>query len=56
MGSKQSRVLIAEGEPDARERAVKTVLSQGIDWEALPEYTVQNVSMKVKKILLGGVK
>jgi UDP-N-acetylglucosamine 2-epimerase (non-hydrolysing) len=46
--------LIAGCEPVAISRAVKTVLSQGWDWEPPLEYMVQNVSRKVVKILLGG--
>lgn len=46
--------LIAGCEPEAILRAVKTVLSQGWDWEPPSEYLVQNVSRKVVKILLGG--
>ena len=34
-------------------RAVRTVLAQGRDWVAPPEYTVENVSATVVKILLG---
>ena len=45
--------LIAGCEPEAISRAVKTVLSQGWDWEPPSEYLVQNVSRKVVKILLG---
>lgn len=47
--------LIAGCEPTAISRAVKTVLSQGSDWEPPAEYLVQNVSRKVVKILLGGI-
>ncbi|KGP76185.1 UDP-N-acetylglucosamine 2-epimerase [Desulfosporosinus sp. Tol-M] len=46
--------LIAGCEPEAISRAVKTVLSQGWDWEPPPEYMVPNVSRKVVKIVLGG--
>lgn len=46
--------LIAGCEPAVISRAVKTVLSQGWDWEPPPEYMVQNVSRKIVKILLGG--
>jgi len=46
--------LIAGCEPAAISRAVKTVLSQGWDWEPPLEYIVPNVSRKVVKILLGG--
>lgn len=46
--------LIAGCEPEAISRAVKTVLSQGWDWEPPSEYMVQNVSRKVVKILVGG--
>jgi len=46
--------LIAGCEPTAISRAVKTVLSQGWDWEPPPEYKVKNVSRKVLKILLSG--
>ncbi|MDR3539829.1 MAG: UDP-N-acetylglucosamine 2-epimerase (non-hydrolyzing) [Desulfosporosinus sp.] len=46
--------LIAGCEPESISRAVKTVLSQGWDWEPPQEYLVQNVSRKVVKILLGG--
>jgi len=48
--------LIAGCEPAAILRAVKTVLSQGWDWEPPPEYMVQNVSRKVVKILLSEVR
>jgi len=46
--------LIAGCETETILRAVKTVLSQGTDWEPPAEYRVQNVSQKVLKILLGG--
>lgn len=46
--------MIAGCEPAAISRAVKTVLSQGCDWEPPLEYMVQNVSRKVVKILMGG--
>lgn len=46
--------LIAGCEPAAISRAVKTVLSQGWDWEPPPEYMIQNVSRKVVKIIMGG--
>ena len=46
--------LIAGCEPAAISRAVKTVISQGCDWEPPLEYRVQNVSGKVLKILLSG--
>ncbi len=46
--------LIAGCRPEAILRAVKTVLSQGSDWEAPVEYMVQKVSRKVIKILVGG--
>ncbi|WP_298200959.1 UDP-N-acetylglucosamine 2-epimerase (non-hydrolyzing) [Desulfosporosinus sp.] len=47
--------LIAGCEPEAISRAVKIVISQGIDWEPPPEYMEQNVSRKVLKILLGSL-
>ncbi|KLU63985.1 UDP-2,3-diacetamido-2,3-dideoxy-D-glucuronate 2-epimerase [Desulfosporosinus acididurans] len=47
--------LIAGCEPEAISRAVKTVLSQGWDWEPPPEYLVQNVSRTVVKILFNHV-
>ncbi|HWQ42965.1 MAG TPA: UDP-N-acetylglucosamine 2-epimerase (non-hydrolyzing) [Desulfosporosinus sp.] len=46
--------LIAGCEPEAILQAVKTVLSQGWDWDPPSEYMVQNVSRKVVKIILGG--
>ncbi|MHB8076999.1 non-hydrolyzing UDP-N-acetylglucosamine 2-epimerase [Desulfosporosinus fructosivorans] len=47
--------LIAGCEPEAILRAVKTVLSQGWDWEPPAEYMVQKVSRKLVKIILSGV-
>ena len=38
---------------DEIKRAVRTVLEQKRDWVAPPEYTVENVSASVVKILLG---
>ena len=46
--------LIAGCEPTAISRAVRTVLSQGWDWDPPPEYMVKNVSRKVVKLLVGG--
>lgn len=45
--------LIAGCEPADILRAVKTVISQGWDWEPPAEYMVKNTSRKVVKILLG---
>jgi len=45
--------LIAGCEPEAILQAVKTVLSQGCDWEPPQEYLMPNVSRKIVKILLG---
>lgn len=47
--------LLAGCDPEAILRAVKTVLSQGWDWEPPPEYLVKNVSRKVLKLLLSGI-
>ena len=47
--------LIAGCEPETILQAVKTVMSQGQDWEPPSEYRAQNVSGKVVKILLGGI-
>jgi len=45
--------LIAGCEPETILRAVKTVLSQGADWDPPVEYTIQRVSRKIAKILVG---
>ncbi|WP_243454633.1 UDP-N-acetyl glucosamine 2-epimerase [Desulfosporosinus fructosivorans] len=48
--------LIAGCEPEAILRAVKTVLSQGWDWEPPAEYMVQKVSKKLVKIIMSEVQ
>ncbi len=45
--------ILSGAEPKTVLSCVHTVLSRGTDWEAPPEYLVQNVSDIVTKILLG---
>ncbi|MFZ3101154.1 MAG: UDP-N-acetylglucosamine 2-epimerase (non-hydrolyzing) [Desulfitobacteriaceae bacterium] len=46
--------LLAGCELEVISQAVRTVLSQGSDWEPPPEYLAPKVSRKVSKIILGG--